>query len=582
VTLPLLLFLVQDSGPIAPEACADCHEAIVSAYRETGMARALEPIRPDEFAGLAPLSEPGTGLVYALEGSGERARIVESLATPGGAPHRLSAPLAFAVGAGVQDRSYAALRHGRLWFAPLEVVSGSENRSRRAALAPGHSMRSGLRFGVPITPECLSCHTDSLPRRDFPLNLDPRARGAWTPNGISCGACHAGAREHASWREASLAGREAPGADPIQDLSFLPRTRRLSICAACHLQGDVRIELGEVGLPPRGDDLLQHRAIFVAREATSEVGFVSQVERMVLSRCYLESAAFPGGGLTCETCHDPHRPLPDVRERERARAACTSCHAEVQGDAKPAGACSLDEDARRASGCADCHLPERNVFDVEGVTIHDHWIRKDPGPAPPRAKLRFPESPTGDWKRFQWPDAPPPAHDDDAGLWMMAFYQGGHQDRAREFLAKPASAAVQGIPMFHHVRGALFEGAGRLAEARAAYERALELAPELGESATNLGIVLGRLGEARRGIELLSGFLEAHPRADGVLRNRAVLRQSLGDAEGALADLERAMEFAPDAAVARVIASLYEQRGWADRAAFYRDEARRLDPIGGE
>ncbi len=576
----LLVALALQARAQEPEdACADCHESIVASWRETGMARALGELRSGEFAGLAPVVEPQTGLAYSFEGSSERAHIVETLEISGREPHRTSAPLAFAIGAGVKDRSYAALRHERLWFAPLEVVSALGEKPRHAALSPPHMMQSGLRFDAPLTPECLACHTDSLPPRDFPLNLMPE-KSRWTPRGISCGACHARANEHAAWRSATLAGEERPGADPLSDLASLARQRRVSVCAACHLQGDVRIELGEVGLPPAGEELLEHRAIFVAKKPMNEIGFVSQVERLVLSRCYLESSGFAGGGLSCESCHDPHRSLEDARERERVRSACTTCHAVMHEETKPASTCSLADSAKPPGrDCVECHMRETGVFDVAGVVIRDHWIRKDPGSPSPRVPLRFPESPEGDWRRFLWPGVPPPSHADDPGLWMMAFYQGGQFPRAAALLERRSSASVEALPMFHHVRGALLERAGRHLQARAAYERALELDPELGEAATNLGIVHGRLGDAEQGISVLSELLERHPRADGALRNRALLARALGDEPAFLRDLERALELKPDAAVARALAQAYEARGQADRAAHWNEEARRLDPL---
>ena len=90
--------------------------------------------------------------------------------TPG---HRLDAELAFAIGAGILDRSYVARRGQSLWFAPLEVVSTPEGR--HAALAPGHEIAPGSRFTTPITPECLGCHTDSPPPAG--LSAERRARG---------------------------------------------------------------------------------------------------------------------------------------------------------------------------------------------------------------------------------------------------------------------------------------------------------------------------------------------------------------------------------------------------------------------
>jgi Cytochrome c554 and c-prime len=166
--------------------CADCHPGEAAAYAASGMAQALGPLRAGELAGLAPVREEATGFTYAFEQGAAGARVVEGFERGAGQPPwRDSAPLAFAIGAGHLDRSYVLLRGGRLWLAPLEVLGhGSE---RHAARAPAHAITPGTRFTQPVTPECLGCHTDSPPPRDWPLNRVPEG---WEPRGISCGACH--------------------------------------------------------------------------------------------------------------------------------------------------------------------------------------------------------------------------------------------------------------------------------------------------------------------------------------------------------------------------------------------------------
>jgi Flp pilus assembly protein TadD len=363
----------------------------------------------------------------------------------------------------------------------------------------------------------------------------------------------------------------------VLDPAELDRVGRMSVCAACHLQGDARIELepGRVGPPVPGGDLLEERAVFVAAEPTDEIGFVSHVERLVLSRCYLESEA-----LACDTCHDPHRSLREPNERVRVRRACESCHAGA-AEAAHAPSCSLASDERPAErDCASCHMRTSGVFDVAGVAIHDHWIRTRPGPPSPRGPLRFPESSRGDWKRFAWPGARAPEHFDDPGLWMMALAHGGHFERALGFVDREPGARVRALPMYHHVRGSLLERAGRPADARAAYVRARELDPELAESDVNLGPLLAQLGEPRAGLGVLDRLLAKHPLADGALRNRALVRLMLGDEPGFLADLEAALRLLPDPAVARALASACEQRGDAAGARRWSAEARRLDPRG--
>ena len=572
------------TGPtwIDEALCEDCHPSIVESWRSTGMARALEPLRPGELDGLLPVSDPATGLRYHFEESAGVARIVETLADPpkdaassGQPPHRASSRLAFAVGAGQLDRSYVAVREGRMWFAPVEVVSESDHGPRQAALAPVQEIQPGTRFGMEITSECLGCHTDAPPPRDWPLNVQPPA-DEWQPRGISCGACHAKALEHVDWREAELAGDGASGEDPL--IAAAPRNdvERLSVCAACHLQGDARIELenGHVGPPEPGRDLLAGRAVFVGRETTEEVSFVSHVERLTASPCYLESrspAAEGGRGLVCETCHDPHRSVYEPRERERVRGACLECHGHES--------CGLhDAEAKRGKDCVDCHMRKTPVLDVAHVRITDHRILVRPPPPSEPAPLRFAESPTGDWRRFQWPGEPPPGHADDPGLWMMAYASGGYFDRALELVDAEPGPRVKSLAMYHHVRGLVLEGANRAPEAVASYRAALGLDPELAESASNLGLLLGRLGAVEEAFALLSAIVERHPLADGALRNRALVRRAAGDDRGFLEDLERAMELHPDAAVARALSQAYAERDRLDLARKWSDEALRLDP----
>jgi hypothetical protein len=119
--LALLLAVLAAQAPAEPRAallasCADCHPAEAASWERTGMARALEPVRPGELAGLAPVEDPGSGFTYRFEGDGRGARLVE--AHPGGGTPWLAAhPLAFAIGAGELDRSFAVKRGGRLFLA---------------------------------------------------------------------------------------------------------------------------------------------------------------------------------------------------------------------------------------------------------------------------------------------------------------------------------------------------------------------------------------------------------------------------------------------------------------------------------
>lgn len=546
------------------ETCADCHREQSEGWAKTGMARSLMPVSIEEVRDLGGRIHPETGYRYDFIAPEFGPGILET--RPGDPSHQRAAPLVLAVGSGRQDRSYVLQEGSMLWFAPLEALTAADGRL--AQLAPPHAMQPGLRFRAPITGECLGCHTDQAPPRDYPLNARPEG---WAPEGISCAACHAGTGEHVAHREAEPGSPAASAADPIASLGDLSRNERMSICAACHLQGDARIVLepGVLGPPgPDSGDLLEQRAIFVAREATSELGFVSQVERLVLSSCYTSTE------MVCATCHDPHHTLADEAEQRRVRDACFRCHAQ---DGAPGLGCSR-EVAADDPDCASCHMPRRPVFDVEGLRIHDHWIRRRPGDPPATSALRAHESSTGDWRRFTWPDGEAPEHVDDPGLLMMALHSAGHGDLASQHVDEAVHPKVRSLPMYHHVRGILLEGLGRLEEARSAYEAALELDPEEAASAVNLGPLLARLGDTTQARHLLDGVIERYPRAEGALRNRAILSQQEGDLRGFLEDMRRSFELRPDSAVARAIAAGFEAIGDRSRVAEWSQRAEQLTP----
>jgi predicted CXXCH cytochrome family protein len=523
-----------------------------------------------ELAGLGTVLEEESGYAYHFEHGDGGPRIVET--RPERPEHRLEAPLLYAIGAGELDRAFVARRGGLEFFAPLEVLSGTGGR--HAELAPGLQAVPGQRFGVPITHECLGCHTDRLPEQGFPLNA-VREPG-WEPAGIGCGACHGEIEAHARWR-AEAAGDPGRGPDPVLRAGTLSREERMSLCAACHLQGDVRIPLeGRLGVPPPGGDLLDELAVFVGREETEAIGFVSQTGRLVRSRCYLEDDS-----LACDTCHDPHRSVFDQAERTRVRAACQGCHPgplELPGaQASPcARSPGLSVEGR---DCVECHMPITPTFDVPGVRIHDHRIARRPQVAEPPARPRSLEAPDGDWVRFAWPGRPAPAEADDPGLWMMALAARGHPARALGLVDEAPSARVERLSGYHESRARLLENPGRFPEAAAAYERALRLDAGATSAAINLGLLYGLGGDPARGIRLLSQVIAYHPLAFNALRNRAGLRYELGDTDGFVADLEAAFEAWPQAEVAEILADWHRASGADERASAWDARAHALEPV---
>ncbi len=567
--------------------CAECHADLAEAYAESAMARALGPVSLEELAPLA--STPGAtspaGWTYGLflNPEGNLFGVGETHADfP---EHRFGAATEFAIGAGVRDRSLA-VRHGAgLHFAPVEILTDRANGgARHLALSPGESIRPGMRFGIALTAECLGCHTSQPLPPTYPAHhIAPNKM----PNtGVGCAGCHGSQAQlsaHITYQEAALSGADGDG-EPLLNIASAPRHTRMSICAACHLQGDARIVLANqsMGQFTPGGDLSAERATFVAAEPTNEVGFVSQTERLVLSTCYTQSE------MDCTTCHDPHRALQGVtralgRQQELTRRACLDCHglaACVRPPDMPLPP-SADATLDPALNCVACHMPETPVFDVHQVTIRDHFIRRNPKVAEPSDALRVSESPTGDWKRFRFPGEPATEPRDELGLWMMAYAGGGLHARAAELVDAPPGPEAERLAMYHHVRGTLLDALGRTEGARAAYERALEIDPLLGPAATNLGLVLLQLEEPEAALALFDAHLKRYPLAEGALRNRALVQRALGRFAAFRSDLERAFTINPTGELARVLAASFkanEPTPDLQRAEVYSRMAQELDP----
>ena len=567
ITLGALLLLGPRSGSVQVDeaigaSCVDCHGVIVDEYRASGMARAVEPLRPGELGGLSRVEDHDTGLSYELKEGANGARIIERWGEGEGEVAR-SLPLLYAIGAGHLDRSYVVQVGGMEWFAPLEVLSEGDGVERHAVLAPGHEMLPGMRFKTPITNECLACHTDTPPVIDYPANLHS---ASWSPRGISCASCHAAGEEHARSREA-----KDDGEDPALAIDELDLAGRISICARCHLQGDARISLsGSRAMPPAGTDFLEEWAVYLPRSEDEGVAFVSQVERMLTSVCFTSSLEEGAQPLECTTCHDPHRSLTDEAERAHVRAACMQCH--ESGDEE----CSRPDSRETAQDCVDCHMPLVGVFDVGAVRIHDHEISRSPASPSTYLGVRVKHARDGDVARFQWPWMEPAPLD--PGLEMMAALIAGGEQRALARVDGEPGATTRKLSTYHHLRAVLLEKAGRLDEARKSYLRALVMDPDSGESTVNLALLLGRMNRAQEGIVRLDELLEHHPQAEGAWRNRGLLKSSLGDVRGFASDLEIAQAILPRAELARALAQIKRRLGDESGAKLWEERARQLGP----
>lgn len=504
------------------ETCAECHPVVVRQWLQHGMADALGPLEPERLAArpdTAWLEHAPSGFRHRVEDAEGGWILAQELAQPPAdlPPPRREVPLLARIGAGVQDVSFVAVEQGRWFFAPLEhLTRGGWTH------APFQQAGAGAGLGFRVTAECLGCHTDAPVPAAFPAH----DLHDFAPRGISCSACHGDATAHVARMRSGVPLR-ADEPLGVLDPAGLPPARQLDLCARCHLEGDAQLDLTPHAPFRPGDDLLARRVVLVAREPSSRPSFVSQVQRLAASACFRASPE-----MTCTTCHDPHLP-PRAQDRARLLAACADCHEPTAHPVLPSPPESAD--------CASCHMPAVEPFDLPGVRIADHWIRRVPDALPPLTGFREHESPDGHWEAFRYRADDEMRHDERrvAAVRALARASHGHALEAAEALA---GGLPPGLPAeAHFARARALADAGRSEAALAGYETALALDPGHAAARLNHGWLLLESGRSDEALAAARSLMAAHPRADAPWLLAAAAHSALGEHDAARAAVEQSL-----------------------------------------
>ena len=346
----------------ASSDCAACHRAIHDHYRQTPMANSSGPagrgLIPETYS-RAVFEHAPTAFRYRVHQ--ERGKIVMEFAKLDGS-FPGTRELTYFIGSGATAKSYLMVDHGFLYQAPVTYYTSKGSWD----LAPNYETYAYPYLTRPVMPACLSCHAsflDTVPKTQNGYRSPPFGEGC-----IACERCHGAGEAHI--RNIQSGDRE--GGLAIVNPAKLPPEQRDSICAQCHLTGEVRVTRAgrDWQSYQPGDRLADSISVFVRSGEPAGLKVTSHVEKLAQSACKRGA----GDRLWCGTCHDPHT-VPSAAERAAwFRQKCLGCH--------DTGACreTRPARARRQDDCIGCHMPKNSVTDAQHVVYTDHSIPRRPRP----------------------------------------------------------------------------------------------------------------------------------------------------------------------------------------------------------
>jgi tetratricopeptide (TPR) repeat protein len=324
------------------------------------------------------------------------------------------------------------------------------------------------------------------------------------------------------------------------------------------------------------------------------------------SQCFLRSK----GGLTCETCHNPH----DIPRGAEAivyyARICRQCHAGMVDRLTAAGSHPSNPD------CVRCHMPKRRTDDAVHVVMTDHLIQRRAQDRDLLAELpeKHPD-PRDEYHGQVIPYYPPQpgsasasAPDDTVYLALAQVRDGRNLESGIEQLSRALAHASSPRPEFYMGLGDAWHTAGDPAKAAAAYRQAVKLRPDWAPASRYLGIALHESGQAASATTALKRAIELDPSEARAWLELALIASETGRSAEAVADIQKAAALDPDlpdvwnalgtvansedafrralridpyyAAANGNLARLLAAGGELAQAVYYFDKAARLQPSG--
>jgi hypothetical protein len=494
-------------------ACASCHHAIYDSFQQTPMAATSGQAgrgAPAESFANSSFTHAASGFRYRVSPSAGAYWMDFEKAADGVIHGRK--PLGYFVGSGAVARSYLMVADGFLYEAPVTYYSSGAKWD----LSPNYDRYAYPFLTRAIVPGCLNCHASSL-------SVMPGQNRFGSPpfreGGVSCERCHGAGEAHI----------RTQGRASMINPSKLGPDKRDSVCAQCHLSGEVRvIRAGASWNSYRpGDRLADSTTVFVRAGVSPGMRVTSHFEKLAQSAC--KRAA--GDRLWCGACHDPHS-VPNAANRAAwFRAKCRSCHA--------ADACTETATirAKRQDDCAGCHMPKSAVTDAEHVVYTDHSI-----PRRPRATAA---APPPDAELVPFDGAAASLRDVALAYAIVATRPGAAgRDRARQLLEAAERNSPDDAEALLYL-AEIYRNTGQEDRAIPLYRRAMRLDPAQVTASAGLGGILFERGDDREAIRLWQDALSKNSGLVMVATNLAMAQWRSGELGPAEATLRKVIDLSP-------------------------------------
>ena len=505
---------------VDPRLCNGCHTGIYDTYRLTGMAKAFYRPSPantiENYGKGNPFYHAPTGAYYTMaQRAGKYFQQRWQIGADNKPAYRQEWQIDFVMGSGNHVRTYLHRgANGTLIELPLAWYS---EKGGYWAMNPGYDTD---RFITPrkIAYECMFCH-NSYPRipagheraNSVPAYLDP------VPEGIDCQRCHGPGGRHVRAAQAQGAHQEDVRRT-IVNPARLSADRQMEVCMQCHLQTTSlrlpaairRFDRGPFSYhagQPLSDFLLffDRGAVTEATGSQAKFEIVSSVVRLRESQCFLQSK----GGLTCLTCHNPHR-IPRGEDASRHyNAVCRQCHG--------GGLDSLVASNRHTSAtdCVSCHMPKRRTDDVIHAVITDHLIQR---PKPSNDLLaeiaEFHETEKTAYHGEVVPYYPKPLSPTGGDQLYLAVAQVEHDSNLSQGIEQLTREIEKQKPRnaeFYFALGEAWRSKGDASKAVMAYEQAVDRDPSSAWTLRRQADALEALGQRPRAADALNRAIQAAP-----------------------------------------------------------------------